>query len=330
MRNPARRLDKVDRVVIVLVNAGGDGKHIGIENNVFGRKTYLVDQQSIRELANRFTALKTIGLAFLVKRHNHHGSTVFAAQAGLLQKGLNPFFHGDRIDYRLALHAAQAGFDNGPFGAVDHDRHPGNIGLGGNHVQKAMHARNRIQHGLVHIDVDNLRPALHLLTRHGQGLVVFFFTDQAQKHLAARHVGAFTDVDKQRVLIDIKGLQARKTGFDRNYRNLPHGQLRHFFCNRFDMRRRRTTAASGDIHHAGLRKLLQQARGVGRRFVKTGIGHGVGQASIGIHTNIGIANFGQFGNVGAHQRRTQSAIQANSDRACMTHRIPESLDRLAR
>lgn len=40
--------DEVDRVVVVLFDAGGDGEDIGIENDVLGRKPDLEDHHQPR------------------------------------------------------------------------------------------------------------------------------------------------------------------------------------------------------------------------------------------------------------------------------------------
>jgi hypothetical protein len=36
--DPARGLDEVDRVVVVLLDAGGDGEDVGVEDDVLGGK----------------------------------------------------------------------------------------------------------------------------------------------------------------------------------------------------------------------------------------------------------------------------------------------------
>jgi hypothetical protein len=41
----ARGLDEVDRVVVVLLDAGGDREDVGVEDDVFGREADLVGQQ---------------------------------------------------------------------------------------------------------------------------------------------------------------------------------------------------------------------------------------------------------------------------------------------
>ncbi|OIQ65159.1 hypothetical protein GALL_532860 [mine drainage metagenome] len=113
--DPARGVDEIDRVVVVLLNAGGNGKDVGVKNDVFGRKTDLIDQDAVSPLANLDLALVGVGLALLVKRHHHSGSTIAAQQFGVVLEGIDTFLHADRVDHGFALHAAQAGLDDAPF-----------------------------------------------------------------------------------------------------------------------------------------------------------------------------------------------------------------------
>ena len=42
--DPARGLDEIDRVVVVLLDAGGDGEHVGIEDDVLGGEADFLDE----------------------------------------------------------------------------------------------------------------------------------------------------------------------------------------------------------------------------------------------------------------------------------------------
>ena len=206
--DPARGLDEVHRVVVVLLDARGDGEDVGVEDDVLGREADLVDQHAVGARADVDLALVGVGLAGLVEGHHHRRGAVAAHQAGLaLELGL-AFLQRDAVDDALALDALQAGFDDLPLGAVDHDRHARDLGLAGDQVQEAHHRRLRIQHGLVHVDVDDLCAVLHLLAGHRERLLELAVQDQPGEGLGAGDVGALADVDEQGPVVDGHRLEA--------------------------------------------------------------------------------------------------------------------------
>src|SRR3546814_6926381 len=83
---PTCRRDKIDGVSVVFGDAGGNGEHIGIENNVFRRKTHLVDQQPVGAFANLLAALQAVGLPLFVEGHDYGGGPILAAQTRVLQE----------------------------------------------------------------------------------------------------------------------------------------------------------------------------------------------------------------------------------------------------
>ena len=139
--DPARRLDEGDAVAVVLLDAGRDRENVRIEDDVFGRKADLFDQDVVGALADRGLALERVGLALLVERHHDDRGAVAAHDLGVLDELLLAFLHRDRVDDRLALHAFQAGLDDGELGAVDHHRHARDVGLARDQVQERDHRR---------------------------------------------------------------------------------------------------------------------------------------------------------------------------------------------
>ena len=63
MFDPAGGFYKVHRVVVVLLDAGGNGKNIRVEDDVLGRKVHLVHQDAVGPLANFSLAGIGVGLA---------------------------------------------------------------------------------------------------------------------------------------------------------------------------------------------------------------------------------------------------------------------------
>ena len=113
------RLDKVDAVIIMLLNPRCHRKDVGIEDNILRRKTD-TGQQVISPFANLDLAGLRVGLAGFIERHDHNRSTIRHAQARMMQERLFAFFHGYRIDDGLTRNAFQPGLNHAPFGTVDH------------------------------------------------------------------------------------------------------------------------------------------------------------------------------------------------------------------
>jgi hypothetical protein len=214
--DPARRVDEVDRIVGVLFDAGGDREDVGVEDDVLGREADLVDQDAIGALADLRLARQRVGLALLVERHHHRGRTVAADQSGLALELVDALLQRDRVDDALALDALEARFDHAPLRRVDHDRHARDLGLAGDQVQKAHHRGLAVEHGLVHVDVDDLSPVFHLLARHAERVFVAAVEHHARERLRPGDVGALADVDEQRCGVDRQGLEPRQLqGLDR-------------------------------------------------------------------------------------------------------------------
>src|ERR1035441_1177632 len=61
--DPARSVDKVDGVVVVLFHARRDGEDVGIEDDVFGRETYFADKNIVGAFADADSVFVGGGLA---------------------------------------------------------------------------------------------------------------------------------------------------------------------------------------------------------------------------------------------------------------------------
>ena len=67
------------------------------------------------------------------------GGAVAFDESGLVAEGFFAFFEADGVDDTFALDALKAGFEDVPFGGVDHDGYAGDIGFGHDEVEKAYH-----------------------------------------------------------------------------------------------------------------------------------------------------------------------------------------------
>ena len=81
LADPARRLDEIDAVVVVLLDAGGDGEDVRIEDDVLGREADLFGQNVVGALADLGLALERVGLALLVEGHDDDRGAVAAHES---------------------------------------------------------------------------------------------------------------------------------------------------------------------------------------------------------------------------------------------------------
>ena len=80
-----RRLDEVDAVIVVLLDAGGDGEDVGVEDDVLGREADLLGQQLVGAGADLDLARLGVGLALLVEGHDDDGGAIGSHQPGVVR-----------------------------------------------------------------------------------------------------------------------------------------------------------------------------------------------------------------------------------------------------
>ena len=208
LADPARRLDEVHAVVVVLLDAGGDGEDVRVEDDVLGREPHLLDQDVVGALRRSRLALERVGLALLVERHHDDRRAIAAHDAGALaQERLLALLHRDRVDDRLALDALQPGLDHRELRRVDHDRHARDVGLGGDQVEERRHRDLGVEQALVHVDVDDLGAVVDLVARDLEGGVVVAAGDQLAERRRSGDVGALADVDERDVAAERERLR---------------------------------------------------------------------------------------------------------------------------
>ena len=284
--------DKVLRVVVVFINPGRDGKDVRVKDNIFRREAHLFGKNLVRPTADLNFARAGVGLALLVKGHHHHCSTVATQQLRVMDKGLNPLFHRDGVNDAFTLNALQPFFDYFPFRGVDHNRHAGDIRFTGNQVEETNHRRFGVEHPLIHVDIDDLRAAFHLLTGDVQRLAVFLFFDQALKLRRTGNVGTLADVHKQAVVADVQRLKAGKAAGNRDFRQAAWRQAIHRAAHGSDVFRRGAAAAANNIQEARLGPFADLRRhGVGIEIVLTKC---VRQPGVRVRGHVAFGNARQF------------------------------------
>ena len=140
-------------------------------------------------------------------------------------------------------------------------------------------------------------------------------------------VGALADVDEQRGRVDGAGLQ---TGQATGCRALRHDARRlvgHRIADRADVFRGGTAAATDDVQMPVSRPLADFLGNLLGGFVITT--EGVRQAGIRVRADEAVGDRRELLDVLAQLQWPERAVQADRQRPCMAHRIPERLQRLA-
>ena len=172
-------------------------------------KPIFFGQQFVGPVADRHFVIDFGGLPRFVEGHHHDGGAVAASQSGVVQKRFFAFLQADRVDNRLALHAFQPGLDHRPFRAIDHDRHAGDLRLGGQQIQKLRHHRFAVEQGFVHIHVEHVRAAFDLLPSDAEARFELAVFDEPGEFLRAGDVGPLADhheIDSGRIVSGSKPL----------------------------------------------------------------------------------------------------------------------------
>jgi hypothetical protein len=323
-----RALDEVHAVVGVLLDARRDREDVGVEDDVLGREADLVDQDPVGPLADRLAALEVVGLPVLVEGHHDDRGAVLAAQGRLAAELLLALLHGDRVDDRLALHAAQPGLDDLELGGVDHQRDPADVGLGGDQLDEAVHRRDAVDHPLVHVDVDDLRAALDLLAGHRQRGAVVAVADQVAELRRPGDVGPLADVHEQRLGQDRERLEAGQPAGRDDRGHLPGRVTGDGLGHPADVLRRRAAATAEEVDQAALGELVDGGSGVLRRLVV--LAERVGQAGVRVGGDERVRDPGQLREVRPHLVGAEGAVEPHQQGLGVPHGVPERLGHLAR
>ena len=223
------------------------------------------------------------------------------------------------------------------FERVDHHRHARDVRLGGDQVQELHHRRFRVEHALVHVDVEHLRAALDLLPRDRDGLVVAVLQDQLLELRRAGDVGAFADVDEVAFGRDRQRFEAAEAGLaGKLFMRRPPaagsrrgGRPRTASAIARDVRRRGAAAAADQVQQARPRRIraASPAMSSGRLVVAA---EGIRQAGVGMRADVGIGDLGEDVDVRAQVLGAERAVQADRQRLRMPQRVPEGFGGLAR
>ena len=246
----ARGFDVAHRVIPVLIHPRGHGEDVGVKNDVARVHAHFLGEDAVGARADFHAALRGVRLPGLVKGHHHHARAVALDQPGALLEDLLAFLEADGVDDALALNALQPRLDHAPFGAIDHDGDAGNIGFRSDVVQKRGHRLLGIEHGFVHVDVDDLRAAFHLLLGDGQAFLELAAQNQLGEFGRAGHVGTLANVDEIGFRANHQRFQAAEARIAFDLRRHARRKILHRLANGANMRGRGTAASADDIHPA--------------------------------------------------------------------------------
>ncbi len=285
-------------------------------------------QQVVGAAADLHLALDRVGLTDLVEGHHDDAGAVAADRPRLLEELLLALLEADRVDDPLALDALEPGLEHREARAVDHDRDPSHLGLGREQVQEGRHRLLAVEQVGVHVHVEEVRAAAHLLERDVDGALVVVRLDQPAEAGRAGHVRALPDHHEAGVRPELERLQAAEPRADRCVVGTCLGTVPETAAAiSRDVIGRRAAAAADDVDEAFLGEGLQQLGGVVRLLVVAA--EGVRQARVRMAARVRVDDPRQLGDVRAHLLRAERAVDADDERIRMLDRVPERLDRLA-
>src|ERR687895_748716 len=292
------RLEVSQGIVVVLLDAGRDRQDIGVKDDVLGWKTDLAGEDRVGTLADLELALGGIRLAPLIESHDDHCRTIAAYKLGMLDESFLALLETDGIDHAFALQTSQTPLDHAPLGGVDHHRHARDIRLGSDEVEEAVHIVLRIQHTLVHVDIDDLGAILDLLAGDLDCPLEVSILDQGGKLGRAGHIGTLADIDEIGLGRNVERLKTTQPAITRDLLgDTTRREAKHNLGNSPDMFRCRAAAATDDIEKAALGKFLEQPCHILGGIVITA--ELIGESGIRMEADVGIRQAGQLFDVGS-------------------------------
>ena len=313
--------------VCVLLHPGSDGEDVRVEDDVLGREADLVHEQPVGALADLDLAVGRLGLALLVEGHHHNPGAVPAHLAGLGEEVLLPLLEAEGVDDPLALDALEPRLEHRPARAVHHDRQARHLGLGGDQVEEGCHGRLGIEEVGVHVHVEEVRPAAHLVESDVERALEVVSLDQAPEPRRARDVRALADHDEVRVPGEGERLEPAEAGDRAMLGDAPRRDAPEGGRDRAGVVRGRPAAAADDVHEPALRELAEQGARRVRPLVVAA--EGVRQARVGVGARVAVRDAGQLLHVVADLPRAERAVDADDQRPGVLDGRPERLERLA-
>ena len=103
MLDPARGIDEVERVIVVLFHARRDGEDVRIKDDVFRREVHFIDKDAVGALADADLLIVCRSLAVFIKSHHDRGRAIALNGTCAFLEGFFTFLQRDGIRDALAL-----------------------------------------------------------------------------------------------------------------------------------------------------------------------------------------------------------------------------------
>ena len=232
----------------------------------------------------------------------------------------------DGVHHALPLDALEARLDHRPLGRVEHHRHSADPRLRGDELEEFHHGCLGVEHPFVHVDVDHLRAALHLLARDLQPRLVVAREDQPGELARAGDVGPLADVGEDAVRPDGQRLEPAQPEDALRLGTLARRQAADGVGDRADVRRRRPAAAAHEVDQPVLGELAEHARHELRRLVV--LPELVRQARVGMRAHVDRRHPRELLHVLPERPGPQRAVEPHAQRPAVRHRVPERFRRL--
>ena len=311
----------------VLLDPGRHGEDVRVEDDVLGPEPGLGDQQVVGAAQDLDLPLDGLGLAALVEGHDHDPRAVAADRPRLLEEDLLALLQRDRVDDPLALEALEPRLERREAGAVDHDRQARSLRLGRDQVEERGHRLLGVEQVGVHVHVEQVRSAAHLLERDGDTALEVVRLDEPAELRRARDVRPLAHHDEARVRADDERLE---TGEARQPRGLRHVTGRKPFDRSRDLARvlrRRPAAAADEVDETVLGEGAQEPARIPRLLVVEP--ERVRQARVRMAGDVGRGDVREALEERPHLGRAERAVDSDDERLCVLDRDPERLGRLA-
>ena len=311
----------------MLLDAGGDCEHVGIEHDVLRREAGVLGEQVVGATENLGLSLDGLCLTALVEGHQHDGGAVAAHLPRLGEEVLLSLLERDRVDDTLSLKALQPGYDDLPAGAVDHHGQPRHLGLGGHEVEEHRHRVRAVEQVCVHVHVEQVGAAPYLVERDVERALPVVGLDQPSEDSRAGDVRALADDDEGRVLVDDERLETAEPGSREAGGDPPRCKPVHRRRDGREVLRGGAATPAHAVDEPVLGEDPQQARRLLGCLVVAA--ERVGQSGVRIADHRYGCDPGEIRQERAHLGGAERTVDPHCERLRVLDRNPERLHRLA-